>query len=223
MIEINDGRSRYCSITEYGATFSCWYRPATGNERRNLRRTLKRLDKETARSVACTWIDDHHIYGSIPDFTAVQHWSEQYERAFERLFLIMQGLGEDSTGKVWAKLEEAANVNLANGVRLLRTNPAIAQRSCDDCQKFWYSEKTGQIILVNSTGEKMLRQDVPPCRTNTGCAKGCPENPKALTPENRRALSFYLECDAVGKFPDDKLVRECAVIIKRELARKIVK
>ncbi len=54
-----------------------------------------------------------------------------------------------------------------------------------------------------------------PCRLRgIGCAKGTPENQKSLSPKNQRAYQHYLECKAVGQFPDNPLVRKHAGIIR---------
>lgn len=55
----------------------------------------------------------------------------------------------------------------------------------------------------------------PPCRTNQGCPKGTPENSKELSNKNRLAYDHYLQCKAIGKFPDDAIVYRNAGIIRR--------
>lgn len=54
-----------------------------------------------------------------------------------------------------------------------------------------------------------------PCRDKSrGCPKGTPENQKVLSEENRQCYEHYLECVAVGEFPDDSVVRRNAVVIR---------
>lgn len=55
----------------------------------------------------------------------------------------------------------------------------------------------------------------PPCRTNQGCPKGTPENSKELSSKNRQAYEHYLQCKAVGKFPEDAIVYRNAGIIRQ--------
>ena len=57
----------------------------------------------------------------------------------------------------------------------------------------------------------------PPCRTNKGCPKGTPENPKSLTEDNEQCYQHYCECKAVGVFPDDPIVRRNAAVIEEVL------
>ena len=55
------------------------------------------------------------------------------------------------------------------------------------------------------------------CRREEGCPKGTPENSRALSESNQRCYEHYLECRAVGKFPDDPIVRRNAAIIAEVL------
>jgi hypothetical protein len=47
------------------------------------------------------------------------------------------------------------------------------------------------------------------------CPKGTPETSLALTERNRKAWEHYLECKAVGRFPDDPIVRRNAGLIRQ--------
>lgn len=56
---------------------------------------------------------------------------------------------------------------------------------------------------------------LPPCRTReNGCPKGTPEEPKSLSDRNWKAWMHYLECRAVGHFPNDAIVRKNAATIR---------
>lgn len=56
----------------------------------------------------------------------------------------------------------------------------------------------------------------PPCRVKEiGCPKGTPEKNRELSPKNRQAYEHYLQCKAVGKFPEDAIVYRNAGIIRR--------
>lgn len=59
-----------------------------------------------------------------------------------------------------------------------------------------------------------------PCRyPDLGCPKGTPENQKTLTPLNEKVVAHYRECQAVGRFPDDPVVRMNAGIIAETMRR----
>jgi hypothetical protein len=47
-----------------------------------------------------------------------------------------------------------------------------------------------------------------------GTAAPGPEHAVELSAELRQAVRFYRECRAVGRFPDDPLVRWCAAAIR---------
>lgn len=96
-------------------------------------------------------------------------------------------------------------------------HPKVADRDCEHCQAFIYDEETG-LPEEWPKGSGKLRQRFdgarPPCRDpKRGCPKGTPEKPKTLDDRNRDCYSHYLECRAVGSFPDDPLVRQNAAII----------
>ena len=90
----------------------------------------------------------------------------------------------------------------------------IAFRNCDHCLRYVYDEKTGK-PRVTSQGEYVERlPTVPaPCRRG-GCPKGTAENPKILNSKNMLAYQHWKECKAVGKFPDDPIVKQNAAIIQ---------
>lgn len=107
--------------------------------------------------------------------------------------------------------------NLREGLRLELENPGLAKVSCNECRKFWMDPLTGQTVIRG--GRKMERPDYARllCETARGCPKGHYSNPKGLSAKNRKAMRHYLECRAVGKFPDDAIVRNNAKIIARVL------
>ncbi len=94
-------------------------------------------------------------------------------------------------------------------------HPKVAYRDCEHCLKYVYNEETG-IAREYRKGEFTLRlPTVPaPCRTDKGCPKGTAENQKVLSKKNARAYQHWKECKAVGQFPDDRIVRQNAVIIQ---------
>src|SRR3954464_6059038 len=83
-----------------------------------------------------------------------------------------------------------------------------------------FDEDTG-LIQFGRDGqpETRLKQLGPsflaPCQDpNRGCPKGTPENPRSLCPENVEAYEHYLECRAIGSFPDDPIVHRNAALIR---------
>lgn len=92
-------------------------------------------------------------------------------------------------------------------------HPKVAFRDCNECLKWQYDEETGEIKQRH--GQPMRRISKPWCMIpNLGCPKGHIDNPKGLSPKNIRAWGHYLECRAVGKFPEDATVRRNAGIIR---------
>lgn len=56
----------------------------------------------------------------------------------------------------------------------------------------------------------------PPCGYGpTRCPKGSPTAGREWTTANRLAYQHFLECKAVGQFPDDAVVRRNAGMIQR--------
>lgn len=101
-------------------------------------------------------------------------------------------------------------------MRLLLLHPKVAYRSCGDCQKWQYNEATGETEKLPGTDEPRprLNPDLVPCKTPVGCPKVSPDAGLELTPQNWDALQFHRECRAVGRFPDDSIVRRNAEIIE---------
>ena len=93
-------------------------------------------------------------------------------------------------------------------------HPEVAFRDCEDCQKWVYSEKTGE--RETKGGEYVPRyQGVkPPCGYSRGCVKEAPESNIALTEQNLQAWRYIRECRAVGRFPDDPIVRRNASLVE---------
>lgn len=97
-------------------------------------------------------------------------------------------------------------------------HPLVAYRDCQSCQKWMYDENTGEIVVhPPKTGQPLPRIGKPPCMTHVKCAKGSPDERRELSPRNWQAYNHYLECAAVGQFPDDPIVRRNAAIIKAVL------
>ncbi|MFG0240454.1 MAG: hypothetical protein ACF8CY_05330 [Gimesia chilikensis] len=90
----------------------------------------------------------------------------------------------------------------------------MSRRNCEHCLQYWYDEETGKPELGRDNLPILRHAGCPaPCRTEIGCPKGTPENSKALSPRNRQVIEFHRECEAVGNFPNDPIVRQNAALI----------
>jgi len=136
-------------------------------------------------------------------------------------------LGQELFDSIWRAVfrvqgeEEADDArNLSEGVRLALTHPQLAARDCQHCQRFAYDELTGRPYQNPPRNGKLIPRPAgnqPPCRIDgVGCPKGTPENQTDLNDRNRQAYQHYLECRAVGSFPDDQIVRRNAALIRAE-------
>lgn len=115
--------------------------------------------------------------------------------------------------------EESDARNLREGLWLLLHYPKLANLSCEFCQKWNMDPITGEIFKRGQRHLPRFPEDTLLCNTHAGCPKGNPANPKGLSAKNRQALRHYLECKAVGQFPDDAIVRRNAKIISDEFRK----
>ena len=207
---IFDGYSRRLTLPDHGLRII--YRPAAlEHERRRFR-----YDADFLRSarVVSEWIAGH-IVGSDSEMGNLElvRSLEGDAMTYRQLFLTVQGMLPDDSGEAWKDVEASLAENLRNGVELELLNLLLARRSCEDCQRDWYDEKTGLVILRN-TGEPMARFGPTPCQVD-GCLKGTPENQKSLSKQNKWCWRHFRDCEAVAQFPDDSLVKRNALIIRR--------
>jgi hypothetical protein len=180
----------------------------------------EKLHDQRLRFETFEWIRSHVVTTDVRNW----EWLEKHHPDLVTVaFNAICGVSVDSSGKLWCDIEESYSQNLRDGIVLLRRNPKLARRSCDDCQKFWYDDKTGDVIRSNSTGNAELRPEgtVTMCRTQLGCLKGTPEKQKSLNRANKWALRHYQQCKSIGQFPDDEIVKKNAVIIERSLDEKV--
>lgn len=96
---------------------------------------------------------------------------------------------------------------------LLLQHPELSQRDCNDCWIHVYNEKTNK--REERLGGPVKRPDGtgPPC-VHGRCKKGPINGFKALLPHNMLAYEHYKECEAIGHFPDDPIVRRNAKLIR---------
>ena len=109
-------------------------------------------------------------------------------------------------------------------MELILYHPEVADRSCEDCRKWMYDHQKGKQVL-DRQGQPVPRppQAKPPCEYAIGqslerrkrvCAKISPSAGLELNARNWQAYLHYLECRAVGQFPDDPIVRQNAQILR---------
>ena len=104
----------------------------------------------------------------------------------------------------------------------------VANRDCKICLKYDFDESTGQMTRGRDGRPELRLVDCgaafhAPCRNPAkGCPKGSPEHPKSLIAENELCLAHFLECEAIGRFPEDGVVARNAAEIRavRDLVRK---
>ena len=95
----------------------------------------------------------------------------------------------------------------------MRLHPEVAGRDCADRLVNHY-DKDGKPTFRH--GKRLKRPPgTAPCRTNTGCPKGTPENNTTLTLQNTLAVLHYETCKATGRFPDDAIVARNAMLLSR--------
>ena len=207
---MNDGYNRRISFPDLDLRVI--YRPALQDERRRFRYDAAFLDSPR---FCHQWILKHLVFSNpAKDWLTYLEWMwGRREDAYQKLFLTIQGLLPDDSGIAWKDLERPWADNLREGLELELTNPRLARRSCDECKKWWYSEQTG-LVLLNGDGAKLERFGPTLCQT-TGCAKGTPDQQKCLNKANKWAWRHFRDCDAVGQFPDDPIVRRNAAMIRQ--------
>lgn len=112
--------------------------------------------------------------------------------------------------------EQSDASNLLDGVKLHRKYPHLTSVSCCFCRANWYDPETGAVSKMD--GKPLARPADAELLCSFGqCPRGTPENPKTLSRKNQLAYRHYLECQAVGDFPDDPIVRRNAEIIREAL------
>ncbi len=97
---------------------------------------------------------------------------------------------------------------------LILAHPAHAAIDCKQCQLFLH-DKDFKPIIRGGQKIKRYKGSHAPCFYGADkCPKGNPLAGSDLTEKNTRAYLHYLECKAVGDFPDDAIVRRNAAAIR---------
>lgn len=103
-------------------------------------------------------------------------------------------------------------------MQLILLHPEVAFRPCEDCQRYVYDHESGvREEFPPGSGNPVPRPAglSPPCSQGpSACAKISPDAGVELNERNQEAYRHYLECRAVGSFPDDPIVREHAAIVR---------
>ena len=93
-----------------------------------------------------------------------------------------------------------------------RTHPEVAGRDCHDCLRHVYDHSRGERLTRHSQPIPRPPGTFAPCHYGR-CAKGSPNN-GGLSQKNKRAWLHFLECDAVGRFSEDAIVKRNAALIR---------
>lgn len=104
-----------------------------------------------------------------------------------------------------------------------RFRPEFAGRSCADCKRWLYRPDGSKMVRgrPQDGGLPMLRpQGQPtPCHECPKVPSDAPERTSAhaIEPSEKSWLAYqhYLECAAVGSFPDDPIVKRNARVIRQ--------
>lgn len=110
-------------------------------------------------------------------------------------------------------------------VRLAVLYPQMVDRTCERCKEFQYLDKPGEMAL-----EPLLLADGRPMKRPLGVVTPCgicpkiphgtkpvPENAIEPSAKSLQAFWHYQKCRAVGRFPEDAIVENNAVIIGHTL------
>lgn len=101
------------------------------------------------------------------------------------------------------------------GVYLILAHPKHAKIDCKTCQ-MWLHNKDFELSFRGGKPIRRYKGFPPPCMVlSASCPKGKPDGMSELTARNWRAYQHYLECKAVGSFPDDAIVRRNARYIRQ--------
>jgi hypothetical protein len=106
----------------------------------------------------------------------------------------------------------------------LTFHPVVACRSCVACRAYQHGDNipvgetqwTFGAVQKDAQGNPRPRPrgSKPPCEMNKkACPKGHWSRPIELSETNWQALTYHDECEAVGAWPDDAIVRRNAAII----------
>lgn len=221
---ILDGYNRRAVISLGQRDVRVIYRPfhqSSAPERERLRWEISFLGEQAAQREIDRMLFARIVQWDLPlEIAQIDLIRQANEAVYNQLLRLLFGLVVDASGEKWRDVESAWATNLREGVILDLTDTKLASRSCTDCQKYWY-QSNGLVLIRNSTGEKELRPEfaLPSCRTEFGCPKGTPENQKSLNVSNEWAWRHFRQCEVLGQFPDDDIVRYNTRVIRQAIQK----
>lgn len=204
-MHISDGYNRFAELLVGKEVLRLEYRPALKRERFELFNRMVMLgDEASARNLLEIEIHSR-VFATNFDLSRIV--SPENPRLFDAAVKCVLGQAP--------RIDEEQDArNLREGVRLYLQYPALSRLSCGTCQKWLMDPLSGRIWDRNGKPIPRSLEDALLCQTPEGCPKGTPDAPKSLSPKNEQALRHYLECQAVGHFPDDAIVKRNARIIR---------
>lgn len=222
-MHILDGYSRRATLRVGQHDVRLIYRPfhsSSAPERERFRWEIGFLGERAAQQEL-----DRHLFSRVVSWDMPLDVSQlkvlrDSSTAYSQFLRLLFGHAVDESGEKWRDVESQWASNLREGVILDRLDHRLANRSCVECQTFWYQDN-GLVLLRNSTGEKELRPmfALPSCRTEFGCRKGTPENQKSLSTPNQWAYRHFQACEVTSSFPDDDIVRYNARVIRKAIEK----
>jgi len=215
---IHDGYERRATIGSWRVV----YRPALRTERRRFQYMLSIGDCEATYRETDKWLFSKIVMWTRDDKVgtkSLRRMRRCHESDYERLWLLVNGVIADDSGKAWKDIEAEYASNLYYGVLLELTNPRLAKRDCNHCKDYFYNEASGLPILSNVTGKPIERDGVTACMTAEGCPKGTPEKSKTLNKTNGWTWLHYQDCVAINQFPDDHIVARNASIVRSAIEK----
>lgn len=208
---ITDGYTRTCDA----AGLRIEYRPLTREARRLFAHRLRLYSGGVRQRIADRVLADCLVDWDRPEVVcwhAVENLRDEDPGVWRAIFRAVCGIEPQST-----EANDAAN--LATGVRLQVLYPRVAATDCGYCTRWWHDPIDGETAQRGGCPVPRPKNVPRLCETEAGCPKGTPERPLSLSDRNRLAFLHYLECRAVGQWPDDPLVRKNARIIRNTLER----
>lgn len=207
---ITDGYTRTCDA----AGLRIEYRPL-GREARRLFAQRLRLYRHARERLADRVLAESLVDWDRPEVVcwhAVEVLRAESPGVWRAIFRAVCGIEPRAT-----ESDDAAN--LAAGVRLQVLYPKVAATDCGYCTRWWHDPITGETAQRGGRPVPRPAVAVRLCETEEGCPKGTPEGARSLSERNRLAFLHYLECRAVGQWPDDPIVRRNARIIRNVIDR----
>ena len=218
---IDDGYTQRLCFTDSSLEFD--YRPLLPRQRQRVLRDMLRYGEPRCWRIAeAVIVDQVVVPGPISMQSEIKSMIcdlrlnvfDRWKRIFD---LIVTGYSDSE--------DEIDRKNLQTGIPLLKKyRHLLVADTCSLCKKWLFDPERGEFEVDDMDGARIERfpEAVLACETIEGCPNGTPDRPNSLSPKNRRALVHYQECAAIGRFPDDAIVRRNAAIIKAGFTRKAV-